>query len=43
MIMGFTESFGFAMRRMLLPNILVGLLALVGLLVKTLREKQLLY
>ena len=38
--MGFIESAGYAMRMLLLPNLLVGLLALAALLVKTIREEQ---
>lgn len=38
--MGFIESVGSVMRLLLLPNILVGLVALVALLVKSLRERQ---
>ena len=38
--MGFIESAGYAMRMLLLPNILVGLLALVALLFKSVRERQ---
>ncbi|MEE9116365.1 MAG: hypothetical protein V3U09_05645 [Thermoplasmata archaeon] len=38
--MGFIESVGYTMRMLLLPNILVGLLALVALLVKSIRERQ---
>jgi hypothetical protein len=38
--MGLIETIGYAMRMLLLPNILVGLLALVALLVKSIRERQ---
>jgi hypothetical protein len=38
--MGFVETVGYSLRMLLLPNILVGLLALVALLVKSLRERQ---
>ncbi len=38
--MGFIESVSYVMRMLLLPNIFVGLLALVALPVKSLRERQ---
>ncbi len=38
--MDFIETVGYAMRMLLLPNILVGLLALAALLVKSIRERQ---
>ena len=38
--MSFIESVGYVMRMLILPNILVGLLALVALLVKSIRERQ---
>jgi hypothetical protein len=38
--MGFIEIFGYAMSMLLLPNILVGLLAIAALLVKSIRERQ---
>ncbi len=38
--MGFMENASYAMRLLLLPNILVGLLALLALLVKSIRERQ---
>ena len=38
--MGFIESVSYVMRVLLLPNIFVGLLALIALLVKSLRERQ---
>ena len=37
--MGFIESASYALRTLLLPNILVGLLALMALLFKSLRER----
>ncbi len=38
--MGFIESVSYVMRMLLLPNIFVGLLALVALLVKSFGERQ---
>ena len=38
--MGFIESVSYVMRMLLLPNIFVGLLALLALFVKSLRERQ---
>ena len=40
LVMGFIESVSYVMRVLLLPNIFVGLLALIALLVKSLRERQ---
>ncbi len=38
--MNFIESVSYVMRVLLLPNIMVGLLALTALLIKSLRERQ---
>ncbi len=38
--MNFIESVSYVMRVLLLPNIMVGLLALTALLIKSLRESQ---
>jgi len=38
--MGFIDNVSYVMRMLLLPNILVGLLALVALLIKSIRERQ---
>jgi hypothetical protein len=38
--MSFIGSVGYVMRALLLPNILVGLVALVALLVKSLQERR---